>query len=135
MNIIETLNREHAETLHADKNVPTFAPGDTLAVSVKIKEGERERIQVFEGVCIARRSRGLHSSFTVRKISSGEGVERVFPLYSPLVEKITLVRSGHVRRAKIYYMRERTGKAARIRERTTGAGFRTDKPTKKSRKA
>ena len=104
--------------------MPDFAPGDTVSVAVKIKEGDRERIQAFEGICIARNNRGLHSTFTVRKISYGEGVERVFPLYSKLIDSITLVRRGHVRRAKLYYLRDLTGKAARIKERTSGAGFR-----------
>jgi large subunit ribosomal protein L19 len=124
MNLIETLNAEHQAALSEGKKIPTFAPGDTISVAVKIKEGDRERIQAYEGVCIARNNRGLHSTFTVRKISYGEGVERVFPLYSQLIDTITLVRRGHVRRAKLYYLRDLTGKAARIRERTTGAGFR-----------
>jgi large subunit ribosomal protein L19 len=124
MNLIETLNAEHLAALSEGKTIPAFAPGDTISVAVKIKEGDRERVQAYEGVCIARNNRGLHSTFTVRKISYGEGVERVFPLYSQLIDSITLVRRGHVRRAKLYYLRDLTGKAARIRERTTGAGFR-----------
>ncbi len=127
MNIIEQLNQEQIAQLTAGKTIPKFAPGDTLKVNVKIVEGERERVQAYEGICIARKNRGLHSSFTVRKISSGEGVERVFPLYSPLVASIEVLRRGHVRRAKLYYLRELSGKAARIRERTTGAGFRAKK--------
>ena len=123
MNIIETLEHEQMQTL-ANKKIADFTSGDTVKVNVKIKEGERERIQAFEGVCIARKSRGLGSSFTVRKVSYGEGVERVFALYSPLVESVELVRKGHVRRAKLYYLRDRSGKSARIRERKTGAGFR-----------
>lgn len=99
-----------------DKTIPDFAPGDTVVVQVKVTEGSRERLQAFEGLVIARRNRGANSSFTVRKISYGEGVERVFPLYSPIVAKIELKRRGRVRRAKLYYLRERTGKAARIRE-------------------
>ena len=114
MNIIEQLEKEHIEELN--KDVPEFAPGDTLRVNVKVKEGERERIQAFEGVCIARSGGGLHESFTVRKISFGEGVERVFPIYSPLVDAINVVRRGKVRRAKLYYLRERRGKSARITE-------------------
>ncbi len=114
MNIIEQLEKEHMEEL--GKDVPEFAPGDTVKVNVKVREGERERIQAFEGVCIARSGGGLHESFTVRKISFGEGVERVFPIYSPLVDSIHVVRRGKVRRAKLYYLRERRGKSARIAE-------------------
>jgi len=114
MNIIEQLEKEHMEEL--GKSAPEFAPGDTLKVNVKVKEGERERLQAFEGVCIARAGRGLNESFTVRKISFGEGVERVFPVYSPLVDSIEVVRRGKVRRAKLYYLRERRGKSARIAE-------------------
>ncbi|MFQ5563905.1 MAG: 50S ribosomal protein L19 [Parvularculaceae bacterium] len=114
MNIIEELEKEHVAEL--GKTVPEFAPGDTVRVNVKVKEGERERIQAFEGVCIARSGGGLNESFTVRKISFGEGVERVFPVYSPLVDSIEVVRRGKVRRAKLYYLRERRGKSARIAE-------------------
>ncbi len=114
MNIIEQLEKEHMEELN--KDVPEFAPGDTVRVNVKVKEGDRERIQAFEGVCIARSGGGLNESFTVRKISFGEGVERVFPIYSPLVDSINVVRRGKVRRAKLYYLRERRGKSARIAE-------------------
>ena len=114
MNIIEQLDKEHIEEL--GKDVPEFAPGDTVKVNVKVKEGERERIQAFEGVCIARKGGGLNESFTVRKISFGEGVERVFPIYSPLVDSIEVTRRGKVRRAKLYYLRERRGKSARIKE-------------------
>jgi len=120
MNVIEQLEQEQLGKLTADKAVPAFAPGDTLRVNVKVREGSRERVQAFEGVCIARRNRGLNSAFTVRKLSYGEGVERVFPLYSPRIESIEVVRRGDVRRAKLYYLRGRTGKAARIREQTTG---------------
>lgn len=120
MNLIQQLEAEQIQALTEGKTIPKFSPGDTLCVNVKVKEGERERIQRFEGVCIARRNAGLHSSFTVRKISYGEGVERVFPLYSPRVDSITLIRRGNVRRAKLYYLRDRRGKAARIAERTTG---------------
>ena len=117
MNLIETLEREAIEALTADKKVPEFRPGDTLRVGVKVIEGDRTRVQAFEGVCIARANKGVGSSFTVRKISFGEGVERVFPLYSPNVESIEVVRRGAVRRAKLYYLRGRTGKSARIAER------------------
>lgn len=114
MNIIEQLEKEHVEEL--GKDVPEFAPGDTVRVNVKVREGQRERLQAFEGVCIARSGGGIHESFTVRKISFGEGVERVFPIYSPLVDSINVVRRGKVRRAKLYYLRDRRGKSARIAE-------------------
>jgi large subunit ribosomal protein L19 len=120
MNIIEQLNKEQVEKLSADREIPEFAPGDTLRVDVKVVEGSRERIQAFEGVCIGRNNDGLNSSFTVRKISYGEGVERVFPLYSPRIAGIEVMRRGKVRRAKLYYLRGRTGKSARIAEKTTG---------------
>jgi large subunit ribosomal protein L19 len=122
MNIIEQIEQDQVAKLSEDgKKVPVFSPGDTLRVHVKVVEGTRERIQAFEGVCIARRNRGLNSSFTVRKISYGEGVERIFPLYSPRIDSITVVRRGDVRRAKLYYLRSRRGKSARIAEKTTGA--------------
>ena len=117
MNLIQQLEAEQIEKLTAKRAIPEFRPGDTLKVSVRVKEGERERVQAFEGVCIARRNRGLQSSFTVRKISYGEGVERIFPLYSPQLAAIEVVRRGDVRRAKLYYLRGRTGKSARIAER------------------
>jgi large subunit ribosomal protein L19 len=120
MNIIQQLEQEQIARLSADRPVPYFAPGDTVRVKVKVVEGSRERIQAFEGVCIARRNRGLNSSFTVRKISYGEGVERVFPLYSPNVSAIEIVRRGDVRRAKLYYLRALRGKRARISEKTDG---------------
>ena len=110
-NIIQELENEQM-----NKDIPEFGPGDTLVVQVKVKEGNRERLQAFEGVCIAKKNRGLNSSFTVRKISHGEGVERVFQTYSPLVSEIKVSRRGDVRRAKLYYLRGRTGKAARIKE-------------------
>ena len=110
-NIIDQLEAEQM-----NREIPEFGPGDTVVVQVKVKEGERERLQAFEGVCIAKRNRGLNSAFTVRKISNGEGVERVFQTYSPTVDSITVKRRGDVRRAKLYYLRERTGKAARIKE-------------------
>ncbi|WP_428407489.1 50S ribosomal protein L19 [Hyphococcus sp.] len=116
MNIIEQLEKEHIAEL--GKTIPDFAPGDTVKVNVKVKEGDRERIQAYEGVCIARNGGGLNESFTVRKISFGEGVERVFPVHSPLVDSIEVVRRGKVRRAKLYYLRDRRGKSARIAEKT-----------------
>jgi large subunit ribosomal protein L19 len=122
MNLIETLEQEQVQKLLAQRAVPEFRPGDTLKVSLKVVEGERERIQAFEGVCIARRNAGLNSSFTLRKISYGEGVERIFPLYSPRITAIEVVRRGAVRRAKLYYLRGRTGKAARIAERGRETG-------------
>jgi large subunit ribosomal protein L19 len=117
MNLIETLEREAIDALTQDRPVPDFRPGDTLRVGVKVIEGDRSRVQAFEGVCIARSNKGVGSSFTVRKISFGEGVERVFPLYSPAIDSIEVVRRGDVRRAKLYYLRGRTGKSARIAER------------------
>ena len=119
MNMIKQIENEQIEKLTADKTIPQFSAGDTLRVHVKVVEGARERVQIFEGVCIARKNAGLNSSFTVRKISYGEGVERVFPLYSPRVEKIEVVRRGQVRRAKLYYLRGLTGKRARITEKVT----------------
>src|ERR1700761_898906 len=119
-NIIQSLEAEQIEKLTAGKPVPSFAPGDTVKVNVKVIEGTRERLQAYEGVVIARRNAGLNSSFTVRKISYGEGVERIFPLYSPVVATIEVVRRGDVRRAKLYYLRDRRGKSARIAEQTTG---------------
>ena len=114
MNILENIEKEQIEKLMEGKNMPTFKPGDTLRVHTKVKEGDRERIQVYEGVCIARKNDGLNSSFTVRKISFGEGVERVFPLYSPNVAKIEVARIGKVRRAKMYFLRALRGRSARI---------------------
>lgn len=122
-NIIQTLEAEEVQRVLGDKKIPQFSPGDTLRVNVKIKEGERERVQAFEGVCIARSGGGLNESFTVRKLSFGEGVERVFPVVSPMLESIEVKRRGKVRRAKLYYLRGRTGKRARISERTTGHGI------------
>ena len=116
-NIIETLEREEIARVANGKKIPDFGPGDTVRVNVKISEGDRERIQAFEGVCIARAGSGLQQNFTVRKISYGEGVERVFPLYSPMVDSIKVVRRGKVRRAKLYYLRGLRGKRARITER------------------
>ena len=119
MNVIEELEKEESKRLA--KKIPVFAPGDTVRVNVRIKEGERERVQAFEGVCIARSGGGLHESFTVRKISFGEGVERVFPVLSPMIESIEVKRRGAVRRAKLYYLRDRRGKSARIAERAASA--------------
>ena len=116
MNIIEQLDAEQVKKLTEGKTIPDFQPGDTVIVNVKVKEGERSRVQAYEGVCIARNGGGLHESFTVRKISYGEGVERVFPLYSPSIDSIKVVRRGKVRRAKLYYLRDRRGKSARIAE-------------------
>jgi large subunit ribosomal protein L19 len=124
MNVIQQLEQEQMAKLSAGKEIPDFGPGDTLVVNVKVVEGERTRVQAYEGVCIGRSGGGLNESFTVRKISYGEGVERVFPLYSPMIDSIQVVRRGKVRRAKLYYLRERRGKSARIgerQERGTGA--------------
>ncbi|WP_343564106.1 50S ribosomal protein L19 [Kiloniella sp. b19] len=120
MNVIEKLEADQIAKLTDGKSIPEFGPGDTLRVNVKVVEGSRERVQAYEGVCIARKNAGLNSSFTVRKISYGEGVERVFPLYSPRVDSIELIRRGDVRRSKLYYLRDRRGKSARIAEKTTG---------------
>ena len=121
MNIIQELEKEESARLLAGKTIPEFQPGDTVRVNVKIKEGERERVQAYEGVCIARSGGGLQENFTVRKISFGEGVERVFPLLSPMIESIEVKRRGVVRRAKLYYLRDRRGKSARIAERAMSA--------------
>jgi large subunit ribosomal protein L19 len=118
MNLIQQLEKEQVEKLSSGKEIPDFQPGDTLLVNVKVVEGERTRIQAYEGVCIARSGAGLHENFTVRKISYGEGVERVFPVYSPMLDSIKVVRRGKVRRAKLYYLRGLRGKAARITEKT-----------------
>jgi large subunit ribosomal protein L19 len=128
MDIIQQLEHEQAAKLASARAVPDFQPGDTLQVNVKVVEGDRSRVQAYEGVCIARSGGGIQESFTVRKISYGEGVERVFPVYSPMIESIKVVRRGKVRRAKLYYLRDRRGKAARIAE-------RKDAPSDKSEKA
>ena len=120
MNLLQQFEREQVDKLGALRAVPEFKAGDTVKVSVKVVEGERERVQAFEGVCIARKNAGVNSNFTLRKISYGEGVERVFPIYSPLVDSVILVRKGRVRRAKLYYLRGRRGKSARIAERQDG---------------
>jgi large subunit ribosomal protein L19 len=117
-NIIQQLEAEQIAKLSENKTIPEFGPGDTVIVNVKVKEGERSRVQAYEGVVIARDGGGLHESFTVRKISYGEGVERVFPVYGPLIDSIKVVRRGKVRRAKLYYLRDRRGKSARIAERS-----------------
>lgn len=128
MNIIQTLEAEEAARLKAIRPTPSFQPGDTVRVNVRIKEGDRERVQAFEGVCIARAGEGVQENFTVRKISFGEGVERVFPVLSPNIESIEVKRRGVVRRAKLYYLRERRGKSARIAERQMTAAGR-DEPS------
>jgi large subunit ribosomal protein L19 len=119
MNVIERLEAEHAAKLPGSK-IPEFRPGDTVVVYVKVTEGDRTRVQAYEGVCIARSGHGLNENFTVRKISYGEGVERVFPIYSPMIESVKVLRRGKVRRAKLYYLRDRRGKSARIAERSEG---------------
>ncbi len=149
MNTIQKFEARQLAKLQENKTITEFSVGDTVRVNVMIKEGDRERIQAYEGVCIARSNNGVNSSFTVRKISYGEGVERIFPLYSPRIESVDLVRRGSVRRAKLYYLRDRRGKSARISERTTGHGMGDDtgadvqnagetqaaeKPKKKSKK-
>lgn len=122
MNIIQELEKEQIEKLSAARTLPEFAPGDTVIVNVKVTEGDKTRVQAYEGVCIARSGRGLHESFTVRKISYGEGVERVFPLYAPAIDSLKVVRRGKVRRAKLYYLRNLRGKKARIVEATGATG-------------
>ena len=120
MNLLQKFEQQQLEKLKSHAKLPTFEPGDTVRVNVKVIEGSRERVQAYEGVCIARKNAGINSSFTVRKISYGEGVERVFPLYSPRLESVDLVRRGTVRRSKLYYLRDLRGKAARIKERRVG---------------
>ena len=128
MNILDKIGQKEMEKVLSEREVPEFGPGDTLRVDVKVVEGSRERIQAFEGVCISRKSDGVNSSFTVRKISYGEGVERIFPLYSPRVAGITVLRRGDVRRAKLYYLRGRTGKAARIAEQSRDRSGAAEEP-------
>ena len=130
MNLIQKLEKEQFEKLSASKDIPDFGPGDTLIVNVKVVEGDRTRVQAYEGVCIGRSGGGLNESFTVRKISYGEGVERVFPLYSPMIDSIKVLRRGQVRRAKLYYLRGRRGKSARIVERVDHSGAATGAPAK-----
>lgn len=129
MNIVQQYEAGEISRLTQDRTVPQFQPGDTVRVAVKVVEGERSRTQAFEGVCIARSNKGLNSNFTVRKISYGEGVERVFPLYSPLIAEIAVVRQGDVRRAKLYYLRGRSGKRARIAERARTVSGTTEAPS------
>jgi len=126
MNIIDKIEKQQMEKILAERSIPDFGAGDTLRVNVKVVEGTRERVQAFEGVCIARKNAGVRSSFTVRKISYGEGVERIFPLYSPRISGIEVVRKGKVRRAKLYYLRKRQGKSARIAERSSGRSTESD---------
>ena len=130
MNIIDKIEKQQIEKVLAERSIPDFSAGDTLLVKVKVIEGTRERIQAFEGVCIARKNAGVRSSFTVRKISYGEGVERVFPLYSPRISEIEVVRRGKVRRAKLYYLRDRQGKSASIAERSTGRSIESENKKK-----
>jgi large subunit ribosomal protein L19 len=125
MNILDNIGQVQMNAVTEQREIPEFGPGDTLKINVKVVEGSRERVQAFEGVCIGRSNRGINSSFTVRKISYGEGVERIFPLYSPKIQAIEVVRRGDVRRAKLYYLRGRTGKAARIAEKTVRAPARS----------
>ncbi|ARP98969.1 50S ribosomal protein L19 [Pseudorhodoplanes sinuspersici] len=128
MNVIQQIEQEQLAKLSANKTIPDFEPGDTLLVNVKVKEGDRTRVQAYEGVCIARSGGGLNQSFTVRKISYGEGVERVFPLYGPVIDSIKVVRRGKVRRAKLYYLRSLRGKSARIAEAQGRHGGNADAP-------
>ena len=136
MNTLQKFEAKQIEKLQAERDIPAFNPGDTIKVNVRVKEGSRERIQAFEGVCISRKGSALDESFTVRKISYNEGVERVFPLWSPRIESVELIKRGSVRRAKLYYLRDLRGKAARISERTTGHGIeaRAAKTPKKNNK-
>lgn len=135
MNVLQKFEAKQLEKLKETKEIPAFDPGDTIKVNVKVKEGTRERIQAYEGVCIAREGGGINQSFTVRKISYGEGVERVFPLWSSRVDSIEVVRRGSVRRAKLYYLRDRRGKSARITERTSGHGIEKREDKKSAKKA
>ena len=119
-NLVEKFEKKQIAKLTSKKNIPTFRAGDTLRVTIKIAEGERSRLQVYEGLCIARKNNSINSKFTVRKVSHGEGVERVFPLFSPIIDKIEVIKKGHVKRAKLYYLRKRTGKSSRIADRDRG---------------
>ncbi len=127
MNILDNIGQTQMNAVTEQRAIPEFGPGDTLKINVKVVEGSRERVQAFEGVCIGRSNRGINSSFTVRKISYGEGVERIFPLYSPKIQAIEVIRRGDVRRAKLYYLRGRTGKAARIAEKIVRAPARSSR--------
>jgi len=131
MNVLQKFEAKELAKYQSEKEIPDFSPGDTVRVNVRVKEGTRERIQAYEGVCISREGEGLNENFTVRKISYGEGVERVFPLWSSRVASIELVRRGSVRRAKLYYLRDRRGKSARISERTSGHGIEVEDESKK----
>ena len=131
MNTLEKFEKDQLESLKANKSFPEFNPGDTVKIHLKVKEGEKERIQIYEGVCIAKKNAGINSSFTVRKISYGEGIERVLPLHSPQIEKIELVKSGDVRRSKLYYLRGRSGKSARIAEKNSYGQTSPEKSDKK----
>ena len=130
MNVIDKIEKDQMDKISSERSIPEFGAGDTIKVDVKIVEGDKERIQAFEGLCIARSGGGLNESFTVRKISYGEGVERVFPLYSPRISEIEVVRRGKVRRAKLYYLRDRQGKSARIAERSTGRSIESENKKK-----
>ena len=132
MNTLEKFEKDQLESLKGNKSFPEFNAGDTVKIHLKVKEGEKERIQIYEGVCIAKKNAGINSSFTVRKISYGEGIERVLPLYSPQINKIELVKSGDVRRSKLYYLRKRSGKSARISEKNTFGGHPTQEQTESS---
>ena len=134
MNLLKQIEQEQIEKLTANKDIPDFAPGDTVIVNVKVVEGERTRVQAYEGVCIGRSGAGLNENFTVRKISYGEGVERVFPLYSPMIDSIKVVRRGKVRRAKLYYLRGLRGKAARIIEKTEHRAVEGETPKAAAKK-
>ncbi len=134
MNLIQTLEKEQMQKLSAGREIPDFGPGDTLLVNVKVVEGEKSRVQAYEGVCIGRSGAGLNESFTVRKISYGEGVERVFPLYAPMIDSIKVVRRGKVRRAKLYYLRGLRGKKARISEATSTSGSDAGEAVAKNKK-
>ena len=135
MNLIDKIEKKQMDAVLAQREIPDFGPGDTLRIDVKVIEGTRERVQAFEGVCIGRKNDGIGSSFTVRKMSYGEGVERVFPLYSPRLDDITVVRRGRVRRAKLYYLRGRTGKSARIAEKTSGWSAKLNQAAREKRAA
>ncbi len=132
MSILQQLESDYLAEMKSKRAVPEFSPGDTLRVFVKVSEGQRERTQAYEGVCVARKNAGVNSSFTVRKISFGEGVERVFPLYAPIVDKIEVVRHGRVRRAKLYYLRDRRGRAARITEEQVSVNTEAAAPAAKA---
>ncbi len=134
MNTLEKFEKEHLKDLVSDKKLPNFNSGDTIKVHLKVKEGEKERIQIFEGVCISRKNAGINSSFTVRKISYGEGIERILPLFSPQISKIEIVKSGSVRRSKLYYLRKRSGKSARIAEKNVINKQNEVKPEKNTNK-